>query len=124
MDTPQTIKPIETVFRNRRFRSRREARWAVFFSRLGASWEYEPEGFELPSGRYLPDFWLVEFNCWVEVKGTYPTEREIRLACELSKATNKQVGILHGDFHHDAKGYLTADALLCVGIGEDDEKVL
>jgi hypothetical protein len=51
------IKPIETRYAGYRFRSRLEARWAVFFDALGLKWEYEPEGFELPFvGRYLPDF--------------------------------------------------------------------
>ena len=51
------IKPIETYYNGYRFRSRLEARWAVFFDALGVKYEYEPEGFKLPSGRmYLPDF--------------------------------------------------------------------
>lgn len=51
------IKAIETVYNGYRFRSRLEARWAVFFDALGVKYEYEPEGFELPSGQwYLPDF--------------------------------------------------------------------
>ena len=52
-----SIKPIETVYNGYRFRSRLEARWAVFFDTLKVNYEYEPEGFELPSGNYyLPDF--------------------------------------------------------------------
>lgn len=52
-----SIKPIETEYKGYRFRSRLEARWAVFFDALGIEYQYEPEGFELPSGkRYLPDF--------------------------------------------------------------------
>lgn len=51
------IKPIETIYNGYRFRSRLEARWAVFFDRLGVKYEYEPEGFHLPDGsNYLPDF--------------------------------------------------------------------
>lgn len=51
------IKPIETIYKGYRFRSRLEARWAVFFDALKMPWEYEPEGFHLPSGaNYLPDF--------------------------------------------------------------------
>jgi hypothetical protein len=57
-----TIKAIETTYKGYRFRSRLEARWAVFFDALGVKWEYEPEGFELPSGRYLPDFRLDEVH--------------------------------------------------------------
>src|SRR5262245_3495425 len=40
--TDQTIQPIETIYRGYRFRSRLEARWAVFFQTLGVPWEYEP----------------------------------------------------------------------------------
>ena len=51
------IKAIETIYNGYRFRSRLEARWAVFFDALGVDYEYEPEGFNLPNGgRYLPDF--------------------------------------------------------------------
>lgn len=53
------MRPIETIYGGCRFRSRLEARWAVFFDSLGLPWEYEPEGFELRSGRYLPDFRVV-----------------------------------------------------------------
>jgi hypothetical protein len=37
----------ETRYRGCRFRSRIEARWAVFFDTLGIKWWYEPEGFSL-----------------------------------------------------------------------------
>jgi hypothetical protein len=41
------IKAIETRYKGYRFRSRLEARWAVFFDALGVEWEYEKEGFDL-----------------------------------------------------------------------------
>ncbi len=57
------IKAIETVYKGYRFRSRLEARWAVFFDTIGAHWEYEPEGFQLPNGEwYLPDFYSRDFG--------------------------------------------------------------
>lgn len=63
------IKAIETKYKGYRFRSRLEARWAVFFDTLGVKWEYEKEGFELgAAGRYLPDFWLPKLEMWAEVK--------------------------------------------------------
>lgn len=65
-------KAIQTVYNGYRFRSRLEARWAVFFDALGIRYEYEPEGFELGDGtRYLPDFYLPDINggTYVEVKG-------------------------------------------------------
>lgn len=65
-----TIAPIETVYAGCRFRSRLEARWAVFFDSMGIRWEYEPQGFILSHGRYyLPDFYLPDCASWVEVKG-------------------------------------------------------
>ena len=42
-----SIKAIETEYKGYRFRSRLEARWAVFFDALGLKWDYEPEGFDL-----------------------------------------------------------------------------
>jgi hypothetical protein len=63
-----TIKAIETVWKGYRFRSRLEARWAVFFDALGLRWEYEPEGFVTSAGWYLPDFYLPQMDLWVEVK--------------------------------------------------------
>lgn len=72
------IAAIETRYAGCRFRSRLEARWAVFFDTLGITWEYEPQGFELPDGdgppvRYLPDFKLTSTDgdvLWAEVKGS------------------------------------------------------
>lgn len=64
------IKAIETEYAGCRFRSRLEARWAVFFDNLGVRWLYEPQGYVLGNGEpYLPDFWLPDAQLWVEVKG-------------------------------------------------------
>ena len=76
-----TLKPIQTSYKGYKFRSRLEARWAVFFDHCGVKWEYEPEGFELENGQYyLPDFLLhglegrVQGDLWVEVKGNMTEE--------------------------------------------------
>lgn len=63
-----SIKAISTKYKGCNFRSRLEARWAVFFDALDLHWEYEFEGFDLPSGRYLPDFLLPDLECWIEIK--------------------------------------------------------
>jgi hypothetical protein len=62
------IKAIETHYRGYRFRSRLEARWAVFFDILGIDWEYEKEGLDLDGVWYLPDFWLPHMETWIEIK--------------------------------------------------------
>ncbi len=74
---------LETRYAGCRFRSRLEARWAVFFDQAGVRWQYEPEAFGLPAGAYLPDFFLPDLRSrcdsgvvrrrglWVEVKPFY-----------------------------------------------------
>ena len=62
------IKPVETLYAGVRFRSRLEARWAVFFTAAGIPWEYEPERYALSDGRwYIPDFRL-DGRIFAEVK--------------------------------------------------------
>lgn len=70
------IKAFQTEYRGYLFRSRLEARWAVFFDACGVEYEYEPEGYDLGSGlMYLPDFLLHGVygrgsgDLYVEVKG-------------------------------------------------------
>ena len=67
------MKAIETVYNGNRYRSRLEARWAVFFESAGIEFHYEPEGFDIDGIRYLPDFYLpnVEDGLFVEVKGMF-----------------------------------------------------
>jgi hypothetical protein len=76
------IKAIETTYRGYKFRSRLEARWAIFFDSLRLEWEYEPEGYELADGaRYLPDFYLPSIGprgLWVEIKAKGPTPDEVK----------------------------------------------
>jgi hypothetical protein len=102
------IKPIETRYKGYRFRSRIEARWAVFFDTLGVDWIYEPEGFALPSGPYLPDFFIrfnPDFNLsgvdrdgiYVEIKPYMPEQEGINLARDLSVSSGHGVVILAGD---------------------------
>lgn len=90
------IKPIETKYKGCLFRSRLEARWAVYFDVAGIEWEYEKEGFALPSGWYLPDFWLPQVRLWAEVKPFDFAELELRRCRELAGATGHGCLILNG----------------------------
>lgn len=69
-ESRRLIRPIETIYRGIRFRSRLEAVWAVFFDLLGWRWVYEAQGYQDLFGemRYLPDFLLADFNVYVEIK--------------------------------------------------------
>lgn len=91
------IKPIETLYGGSRFRSRLEARWAVFFDALNVKWEYEKEGFTLQNGEdYLPDFYLPEAEAFVEIKSGVPSYQERERARLLYSGTGKFVYIFQG----------------------------
>jgi hypothetical protein len=79
------IKAIETQYKGYRFRSRLEARWAVFFDTLGLEWEYEKEGYETILGRYLPDFYFPKLDCFAEVKPGFFTDEQYRKCKVLPK---------------------------------------
>lgn len=94
-----SVKAIETRYNGYRFRSRIEARWAVFFDALGIPYQYEPEGFDLDGIRYLPDFFLPTLGddgTWFEVKGATPSPVEAEKAWRLSEATGANVLIASG----------------------------
>lgn len=91
------IKAIETKYKGCRFRSRLEARWAVFFDACGIKWEYEPEGFILDDGtKYLPDFKIYDIYGnfeWVEVK---PEGDSFTKAYKFAESGNTQILCLDG----------------------------
>lgn len=97
------IKPIETIYNGYRFRSRLEARWAVFFDEASIDYQYEPEGFVLKDGtKYLPDFYLPTFKAFVEIKHgnldeNAKEEAERKCECLSDELTDSIVFICYGD---------------------------
>lgn len=69
------IKVIENEYKGYKFRSRLEARWAVFFEEMGFEWRYlKPKKVEA----YLPDFFLPERNTWIEISQKTPKAEDLR----------------------------------------------
>jgi|SRR4030095_5028225 len=76
------IEAKPTNYQGYQFRSRLEARWAVVFDSLKIKWRYEAASFDLGFatinhkqvylGGYLPDFYLPDYEIWVEVKPLIP----------------------------------------------------
>lgn len=112
------LRAITTRYKGYAFRSRLEARWAVFFDHLNIAWQYEPEGFELGNGlRYLPDFWLPDWGMWVEVKPDLPDPASMEKAVRLARWRGEPVlitcGMPGGDslvFMPDGDGAVSASA--------------
>jgi hypothetical protein len=96
------VKAIETEYNGYKFRSRLEARWAVFFDAMGFDWVYEPEGYHLLDGRlYLPDFYICaskeeKRKMFIEVKPTEFTKEEESLCLQLTELTLEETGMLVG----------------------------
>lgn len=90
-------EPLETVYRGYRFRSRLEARWAVFLDTLKIHFDYECESFWVCGSSYLPDFWVGRWGAWIEIKGD-PVERtRAALRCEqLARLTERPALLLYG----------------------------
>ena len=94
----QEMKAIPTGYAGHTFRSRTEARWAVFFDQLDLRWEYEPEGVVLGDGsRYLPDFWMPDMHLWIEVKPSGEVEDDAWKKAEmLVELLEQPVLVLNG----------------------------
>lgn len=103
------MKAIPTHYLGYYFRSRLEARWAVFLETLQLHWRFEVQGYELPTGRYLPDFFLRLHDSalsdhqppgsgyWVEIKPDGdPSDRELALLAELAWETGHNAYLVAG----------------------------
>jgi len=96
------IKPIETRYSGYRFRSRLEARWAVFFDALGLEYSYEPEGYDLGAGvgAYRPDFYLPAQSGfrggYGEIKPREPLALERRRCEALAEGLRQDVYVFYG----------------------------
>ncbi len=62
------VQALPTEYLGYIFRSRLEARWAVFLTALEITWQYEAEGLDIDGTWYLPDFQLPELELLLEIK--------------------------------------------------------
>ena len=73
MTVDYTIAAIPTMYRNRQYRSRLEARWASFFDRIRWAHEYEP----VDLGKWSPDF-IIYYNHSRSFNGKTPRLVEVK----------------------------------------------
>lgn len=107
----ERLKPLETLYDGHRFRSRREAKWAVFFNKADMPAQYEEQGYDLgPAGWYLPDFRMnrgTPAEHFFEVKGVKPSREELAKAEALCEQSGLPVYVYYADVR------LPAGADLC-----------
>lgn len=116
------MKSIDTIYNGYRFRSRLEARWAVFFDVLNITYEYEKEGFDLDNSiLYLPDFWLPQVNMWAEVKPESFTEEEYGKCKKLVIHTGYECLLLVG--LPEVKSYPALMSDMCLNMPDACKKL-
>lgn len=82
----EILQSLPAVYDGITFRSRLEARRAVFFDHCGMSWEYEPEGCKSLDGTcYLPDFVIHD------VVGRISGDLFVEVKCALSHDDAKKI---------------------------------
>jgi hypothetical protein len=105
------IPAIPTVYKGIQFRSRLEARWAVFFDLLGWVWKYEP--FDLEG--WIPDFALGSKSepVLVEIKPVFDFHCDVALEINRTSFTG-EVLIIGCDIHRDGRHHGYSE-LPCIG---------
>lgn len=91
-------RAIRETYKGVTYRSRLEARYAVFFDSLGTDALYEYEGFKLASGLYLPDFYLPNSQTWLEIKPDVPSDVEKQRCRDLCAFKAQRVILAYGPF--------------------------
>jgi hypothetical protein len=87
------IEPVDTFYRTIRFRSRLEARWAVFLDDMEIDFAYELDPVKLGTRFYLPDFYLPHLDIFAEVKPTICDSADLDRIYAFAK-TGMRGGIL------------------------------
>lgn len=95
------MKPIPTTYEGVKFRSRLEARWAVFFDQLELVWQYEPFTIEDNGKEYKPDFIIFNllFNkpILIEIKPIEPNVEYLSYLKGISDPEKRAFLILIGE---------------------------
>lgn len=71
------------------FRSSWEAAFAHYLDLINVKYEYEPKRFKTSHGSYLPDFLLIQYDKFIEIKGYWRTD-----ALEKFEEVRKQISII------------------------------
>lgn len=101
--------PIPTLYNGTLFRSRLEARWAVFFDQIGLDWYYEPVKWVNGSIEYTPDFHVGGLHCkdakrtdsgggmTVEIKPTKPNKSYVEYLLSVRDPKRDLLLVLIGE---------------------------
>jgi hypothetical protein len=91
-----TVPSKRVMHNGNYFRSVTEWRWALVMENLEIQYHFEAKKFNTKFGWYLPDFFLPAFNCWIEIKGSFPTAEEVAKCRSVHESTGNPVLMLSG----------------------------
>jgi hypothetical protein len=97
--TATITESVQTDYNGIRYRSRREARWAIFLDVAGIRFQYEPRVLAIRGHlrglvyRWLPDFYLAGPDHYAEVKGFMPHDSFARLT-GIARGCDKDIVVL------------------------------
>lgn len=119
---PRDIQAKPSTYRRQLFKSRLEARWAVFldWNPLVDSWDYEPQSYRLADmgWTYLPDF-LVKvgpFMFYLEIKPEIPGDDYLPILGEFARSLPYPLVLAQGSFF---KGVPSTSNLTVIAKEED-----
>ena len=115
------MKAIETIYNGTNYRSKTEAKWALFMDLIGCKFIYEPQAYDLgESGCYLPDFWLPALDAFVEIKPDIVIDSRTSPTAALCAFTRKNVFTFCGS-PEDPSQHWTESGYLCTFAGPEDQ---
>lgn len=116
-----SIKVLPSVYRGVTYRSRMEARWAVFMDHAGVPFMYEPEGYQIDDLFYLPDFYLPNQDAFMEIKNPMAVGDTVKKPRVLAECSGKNVFVFIGPPRFpDGTDYDLEGAQIFYPVGEDD----
>lgn len=109
------LESAQTIYDGFCFRSRLEARWAVFFNTLKIPYEYEKERYVINGRSYLPDFYLPQQKVWVEIKGEEPDRDLLSYLGAFARGADANILVFYGQIElPNPRHYPVAQPAYCV----------
>lgn len=75
-------------------RSSWEVAFTYWLDLSGIKWLYESKTFDLGNTTYTPDFYLPEFNCYIEIKGYWRDDAKKKFSLFRRKYFNIKIAVL------------------------------
>lgn len=83
------------VYNNIAMRSGWEIKYAKYLDKQGIKWLYESKTFDLGDTTYTPDFYIPEWDCYIEIKGYWRKDAKKKFKLFKKKYLKVKIEILN-----------------------------